>query len=350
MSNFLVDSDKKLQNLSLILQSSNEIGLDTEFIRESTYRPVLALIQISIEDGSIFLIDPLKIQEKEVLADILINPKILKIIHSAKQDIEALYSYTSLYPKNIFDTQIAANFFYEQSNASYSTLVKEICDTEIKSGSWRTDWLKRPLDEDKMKYAADDVKYLIEIKNILIKKLESLGRDQWFSEELSNELCKRNIILNPETAWEKINYPLYFEKPDLDILKEIACWREKLAINHNIPKRWLLSDNQIIKAIVSNEKKANEVISNMKHDIGKSEITLLLDILKKKRAVKNKNLVPNKEIETKCTNLLTSVSEQYHIDPTIIANRRDIETFCLLKKNTKFMKGWRYEIFGKLVQ
>jgi ribonuclease D len=128
MTNFLVDSDKKLSILSSKLHDITEIGLDTEFIRESTYRPILALIQISLPNGEIYLIDPQSINRRELIVDIINNNNLLKIIHSSKQDIEALYSYTETYPLNIFDTQIASNFLYEKSNVGYSSLVKTICN------------------------------------------------------------------------------------------------------------------------------------------------------------------------------------------------------------------------------
>ena len=147
MTNILIDSDKKLRNLLSKIEDCKEIGLDTEFIRESTYRPILALIQISLANEEIYLIDPQKIKDISGISKIISDPKIIKIIHSAKQDLEALYSHLGSFPKNVFDTQIAYNFLSEKSNIGYSALVKNICDVDIKEGSWRTDWLKRPLSE-----------------------------------------------------------------------------------------------------------------------------------------------------------------------------------------------------------
>ena len=195
MTNFLVDSDKKLKNLSFKLKNVTEIGLDTEFIRESTYRPILALVQISLPNEEIYLIDPLSINNKELIAQIMNNINLTKIIHSSKQDLEALYNYMGSYPRNIFDTQIANNFVSEKSNVGYSSLVKNLFNVEIKEGSWRTNWLERPLSEKKKEYAADDVKYLIDAKKILTERLSDLKRLSWFDEEQDSELKKSNIIL-----------------------------------------------------------------------------------------------------------------------------------------------------------
>jgi len=350
MTNFLVDSDKKLTNLSSKLKNVTEIGLDTEFIRESTYRPILALIQISLPDNDIYLIDPLSVNNKELIAEIMDNINLIKIIHSSKQDLEAIYNYLGSFPKNIFDTQIANNFIYEKSNVGYSSLVKSLFDIDIKEGSWRTNWLERPLSEKKKEYAADDVRYLIEAKKILIERLCNLERLSWFNEEQNNELKKSNIILDPKDAWEKINYPLYFETSEINILKSIACWREKLAIKYNVPKKWILSDSLLIKLITTNENKSQEIINNIRQKILAEEISEIKKIVLGGKKPKNKNLNPDKNVESKCYEVLLSIADKYHIDSTIIANKRDIEIFSTFNKNTRFMKGWRYQIFGKLVQ
>jgi len=350
MTNFLVDSDKKLTNLSSKLQDVSEIGLDTEFIRESTYRPILALIQISLPNKEIYLIDPLSIKKRDMIVQIMNNRNLTKIIHSSKQDLEALYNYMGNYPNNIFDTQIACNFISDKSNLGYSSLVKNLFDIEIKEGSWRTNWLERPLSNKKIDYAADDVRYLIEAKSILIKRLSALKRLSWFQEEQEHELKKSNIILNPEDAWEKINYPLYFDNNNIDTLKSIACWREKLSIKYDVPKKWIMSDSLVIKIMTANEKKSSDIIDNIRQNISNDEIKNLKNILSKRDKPKNKNLNPNKKVESKCYELLLSVASEYNIDSTIIANKRDVEIFSILNKKGRFMKGWRYQIFGKLVQ
>ena len=350
MTNILVDSDRKLINLSSRLEGIHEIGLDTEFIRESTYRPILALIQISLPSGEIYLIDPLCINDRTYISKILENPRIIKIIHSAKQDIEALYNYTKVYPKNLFDTQIASNFLSEKSNIGYSALINSFFDVDLKEGSWRTDWLARPLNKKKIDYASDDVRYLIRAKKILVNKLEELKRLSWFEEEQANELKKSNIILDPKTAWEKINYPLYFDSKELKLLKDLANWREILSMKYNIPKRWILSDSLLIKIMISSDKKSLEIISSIKQKLTDKESSDLKEMLSNRKKIKNKNIAPNKLLVTKCSELLLDVSNKFNIDSTVIANKRDLETFSIFNDKARFMKGWRYQIFGKLVQ
>ena len=350
MANFLVDSDKNLINLLSKIEEYTEIALDTEFIRESTYRPILALMQIALPNNEIYIIDPVKITKRDIINKFLTNPKIIKIIHSSKQDLEALYSYTQAFPVNIFDTQIAFNFLSEKSNVAYSALVKIVCDVDIKEGSWRTNWLKRPLSDEKLQYAADDVRYLIQIKNNLERHLNRTNRLSWFNEEQDNELKISNIIIDPENAWKKINYPLYFDSEDLKLLKKTACWREKLSIKYDVPKRWILSDSLLIKTLITNRNKTLEIINATKQKITDIEKDEFEKILSSKRKIKNKNLIPKKDLEKKCLEVLSYVSEEFKIDSTIIANKRDMEIFISSNDKARFMKGWRYQIFGKLVQ
>jgi ribonuclease D len=225
-----------------------------------------------------------------------------------------------------------------------------LCECDIKEGSWRTNWLERPLSTKKAEYAADDVRYLIEIKSLLIKRLKALDRFSWFEEEQLNELKKSNIIIEPNEAWKKINYPLHFSTQELALLKNIACWREELAIKYNIPKRWIFSDSSATKLMLKNEKKTMDVVNNIKQQLTDSEMSKLMKILSMKKVIKNKNLSPKKDIEKKCNELLGYVSDEFNIDSTIIATKRDLEIFTNTNSEARFMKGWRYQIFGKLVQ
>jgi len=180
--------------------------------------------------------------------------------------------------------------------------------------------------------------------------LIKLERVSWFNEEQERELEKSNIILNTKDAWEKINYPLYFTTDDLKILKDIACWREQLAIKYNVPKRWILSDSLVIKVMLANTKKTDDILYNIKQQLSDSEIQIIKNILKNKNHNKNKNITPNKDLENKYSEILNYVSDEFKIDSTIIANKRDLEFFSHFHDKARFMKGWRYKIFGKLVQ
>ena len=354
MPNFLVNTDTKLHNIIDDLQKSPIMGLDTEFIRESTYFPQLALLQLSDKNNT-YCIDILAITENNLISDLLVSKKIKKIIHASKQDLEVLNHYYGCYPQNIFDTQIAYNLLSPDISISYSNLVKKYINIELKEGSWRTDWLKRPISDDKIEYASNDVKYLIDLYEILNKELLDSNRIDWLDEEQSMELKKSNIVAQPESSWEKINLPSNITRTQLNYLKKISYWREDRAITNNIPKRWIFSDSELIKIVTSKPGRLSYILENLKHSMNVKDMNFIQSILKDKYIKPdsaNKNIDGNlyNERVNKCHQVLEKVALEYKLAPTLIANKRDIDAFARNKEYVKFLHGWRFKIFGKLLQ
>ena len=354
MPNFLVNTDTKLHNIIDDLQKSPVMGLDTEFIRESTYFPQLALLQLSDKTNT-YCIDILAITENNLISELLVSKKIKKIIHASKQDLEVLNHYYSCYPQNIFDTQIAYNLLTPDISISYSNLVKKYLNVELKEGSWRTDWLKRPISDDKIEYASNDVKYLIDLYEILNKELLDSDRIDWFDEEQSIELKKSNIITEPELSWRKINLPSNMTSTQLNYLKNISYWREDRAIRNNIPKRWIFSDSELIKIITSKPGRLPHVLENLKHSMSEKDMNFIKSILNDqyiKPSSVNQNIDGNlyNERVNKCHLVLEKIALEYKLAPTLIANKRDIDAFARNKEYVKFLHGWRFKIFGKLLQ
>ena len=354
MPNFLVNTDTKLQNIIDDLRKSSIIGLDTEFIRESTYYPQLALIQLS-DNINTYCIDVLAIENNNLIAELLYNKDIKKVIHASKQDLEVLNYYFKCYPQNIFDTQIAYNLLTSDISISYSNLVKKYLSVELKEGSWRTDWLKRPISEEKIIYAANDVKYLIKLYEILNTKLHEINRIDWFKEEQDIELKKSNIVIEPELSWQKINLPSNLTPIQLNYLKKLSRWREEKAISNNIPKRWIFNDSELIKIITSKPHRLSYILDNLKHQLNKDDVdfiklTLNDEYIKPDSVNKNIDGHLYNERVNKCQKILQEVAEQYDLDSTFIANKRDIDAFARNKDYVKFLHGWRFKIFGKLVQ
>jgi len=354
MPNFLINTDIKLQNIIKELKSSSAIGLDTEFIRESTYYPVLALLQLS-DNNHTYCIDILALHDKEPIIDLLRDKDIIKIIHSSKQDLEVLNHYFNCYPENIFDTQLADNFLNPAISISYSNLVKRHFSVLLKEGSWRTDWLKRPISDDKLEYAGNDVKYLIDLHKILKNELINLKRYDWFIEEQELELKKTNIVTDPGMAWKKINLPSKITETQLNHLKILSKWREEKAVKNDMPKRWIFSDSELIKITLSRSNKLTAILDNLKHQPSNEDIDYIISILELKydeAPVEFKNFDPsmyNKRVNI-CHQTLEVICEEYKVSSTLIANKRDIDLFARGKKDIRFLQGWRFKIFGKLVQ
>ena len=354
MPNFLINTEIKLQNIIKDLKSSSTIGLDTEFIRESTYYPILALLQLSDENNT-YCIDILALEDKLPIIDLLKDRNIVKIIHSSKQDLEVLNKYYDCYPENIFDTQLADNFLNPTISISYSNLVKKHFNVLLKEGSWRTDWLKRPISDDKLEYAGNDVKYLIKLREILKSELINLKRYDWFLEEQDLELKKSNVVTDPNIAWEKVNLPSKITETQLNHLKILSKWREDKAIQNDMPKRWIFSDSELIKITLARSNKLMHILDNLKHQPNEEDISYILSVLKLKyneAPIEFKNFDPsayNKRVNI-CHQTLEVVCDEYKVAPSLIANKRDIDLFARGNKDIRFLQGWRFKIFGKLVQ
>ena len=354
MPNFLINTDIKLQNIITNLKDSSVIGLDTEFIRESTYYPQLALLQLS-DNSNNYCIDILGIQDNKPVIDLLANEEIIKVIHSSKQDLEVLYHYFSCYPKNLFDTQIAYNLLSPEISISYSNLVKKYCNIELKEGSWRTDWLKRPLSDEKIEYAANDVKYLIKLYEILKSELIKNDRLEWFTEEQTMDLNMANIITDPAVSWKKINLPSNLLNNQLYNIKILSKWREQKAIDNNLPKRWIFSDSELIKIVTSKPDKLDYVLKNIKYSPNMEDENFIKSIIGLKYDGKT---MPKKSIDpslynsraSKCQKTLEEVCLKYNIASSLIANKRELDSYARGNANVKFLSGWRFKIFGKLVQ
>ena len=354
MPNFLINTDIKLKNIVKDLSSSSYIGVDTEFIRESTYYPKLALLQLSDENNT-YCIDILQIQDMEILKTLWVNNSIKKIFHSAKQDLEVINHYFNCHPNNVFDTQIAYNLLSIDVNISYSNLVKKYFDITLKDGSWRTDWLKRPLSKEKIEYAANDVKYLLGLYQFLKQELVDAHRYSWLEEEINADLAKDNIVTIPSTSWKKINLPSNTSTFHLKNIKTLSKWREEKAIINNIPKSWIFNDRELIKIATAKKNKLDYVLSSLKHEISSKDISYIKDICKndienKKLSSREFNASIYNNIINKCHEVLQNTCEKHQIASTLIANKRDIDLFARGKKDVKFLCGWRFKIFGKLVQ
>ena len=223
------------------------VAIDTEFIRERTYYPQLALVQICIND-EIALIDPAIPEIAKLLQPLLSNPSILKIMHSSSEDLQAFKAGCDVVPTPIFDTQVAASICGLGSSLSYLKIVEQICGVTLSKGETRSDWLKRPLTESQMHYAADDVRYLLPIYHHLNEALEHLGRTQWLISD-----CKFAVEsaqhdspdLNPHLSM-RANQGLNQEAQIR--LRRILRWRDQRAIEKDKPKRWII-DNDVATAL-----------------------------------------------------------------------------------------------------
>ena len=226
------------------------ITLDTEFIREKTYWPVLCLIQIASK-GEAYCIDPLADGiDLTPLFDLLQNENVVKVFHAARQDLEIFYHLTGQIPTPLFDTQVAAMVCGFGESVSYQQLVQELTNTAIDKSMRYTDWSKRPLTESQISYALHDVTHLINVYEKLQDKLAQNNRIEWLTEEMSVLTSPHTYDIGDDTAWTKVK--CHFSSPrQMHVFAKICAWREKTAKLKNRPRRHIMKDDMVQELAVA---------------------------------------------------------------------------------------------------
>ena len=242
MSYIWCDSATALGEWTARLPSGVPLYLDTEFMRERTYYPRLALVQV--HDGeAIRLIDTTRIAARDLAPALADRPLVM---HACSEDLEALAAFTGAYPARVEDTQIAAALIGEDMQLSYQRLVESRLGVSLPKGATRTDWLKRPLSEEQLHYAVDDVRYLPELTDGLRQALARLGREDWWREEcerLREDAIKR---AEPGDAWRQVKGAGTLRGQELALLEAFAQWREDTARERDLPKGFVVRDNTLL--------------------------------------------------------------------------------------------------------
>ena len=227
------------------------VAIDTEFERKHTYRPILSIVQVRFENEEPIIYDVYKKKNEQLvdLLEILSNDDIIKVIHCARQDVEAIYYRFHIPIQNIFDTQIACKYLMKTKNEiSYAKAVECICGKQIiKEKTLQTsNWLKRPLTEEQIKYAKQDVEYLHEIYNITYNALKNdKTMFKNFKQECSFLEDEKLYSFNPQLFWQKIRHK-FINNPNYSLIKELFILREKLAFKVNIPREFAIKSYDLI--------------------------------------------------------------------------------------------------------
>ncbi len=357
----IITDQEELTKLCKKLSAFPFITIDTEFLREKTYYPKLCLVQVSDPSGNAAAIDPIDGQlDLTPLFDLFLNPKVLKVIHSGRQDLEIFYNLTGKVVTPFFDTQIAAMVCGYGDSIGYESLVRGLTGHSLDKSVQFTDWSKRPLSKRQIDYALGDVIYLAEIYQKLLKELEKSGRTEWVFEEegvLANPATYSN---EPEQAWERIK--LRSPKPKmLAILKELAAWREKRAQDKNLPRSWVMRDETLadmaaqMPESVDQLKKIRGVTPDMAGGhIGKTLLELVAKAAASDKAAwpkvpERKAFSPQATATIDILKMLLKIqAAENGVAAKLIADQDDIERMASENSPDVLpLKGWRYEVFGR---
>ena len=335
------------------------LAIDTEFIRENTYYPVLCLIQIASDTFSA-IIDPLSEIDMEPIWELLSNEKILKVFHAGRQDLEIFFNLTGKIPKPIYDTQIAAMFCGLGDQVSYDRLVNKFLGLTLSKESQFSNWLQRPLTKNQLQYALSDVKYLIKIFPLIKKIIRETNRVDWVEKELQYLTSKKIYDINPKEVWKKIK----IKNPNrevLNILKYLAEWREIECKKRDLPKNRLIRDEILVNI---SQLKPSDILSLKKiRGIPKilcdNDLNNILKIIKISQKIetdkwpvtpKHKKLNVNKGSLELLKLLLSYCSQKSGLAEKLITDSDELRLILDgQKEGLEVFRGWRNEIFGKFV-
>jgi len=236
---FVENSDSLVSEL----QQQEQIGVDTEFMRERTYFAQLCLTQISTPD-EIWCVDPLSDHPQDAFWKEMLTHD--WVVHSARQDIEVIYQLAGAMPESIFDTQVAAGLLGFPAQVGYAGLVKELFDVEIHKSHTRADWTKRPLRKEYLEYAAEDVEYLLPACEILTQRLEEKGRLAWAREDSQWLLDPALYDISDSQAIDRLKGARNFRGQRRAAAMRLAAWREAEAVKRDRPRQWIMRDNVLL--------------------------------------------------------------------------------------------------------
>ena len=234
----IVANDAEFAQVIGLLRDQPSYALDTEFHRERTYFPKLALVQIAWP-GDLVLVDPLSVDMRP-FAEILESDSVA-VLHAADQDLEILELVCGTVPKVLFDTQVAAGFL-GLSTPSLTTIYERFVDFRVGKGDRLTDWLQRPLTDGQLVYAANDVARLLEVRDRIVEQLEARGRLSWALDECEIQRVRLRGQRNPDEAWRRIKEARQLRGSARTVARSLAAWRERRAASLDIPVRYVLSD------------------------------------------------------------------------------------------------------------
>ncbi len=242
----LIRSSSELLALTTELKSLGSFALDTEFIREKTYRPQLCLVQIATREKAV-LVDPLLVEDLSPLTELIFDPEVEKIVHAGEQDMEIFFSMGKRIPRSVFDTQVAAALSGRGESISYARLVEEMLGVKLSKVETFTDWARRPLTPQQLEYALDDVRYLYPASEALRKDLESLGRLDWLGDELKFYEELTLYEKDPGRLYLRIRAASKLDPRELAVLRELAAWREEEAQRMDWPRGRILLDEVLVE-------------------------------------------------------------------------------------------------------
>lgn len=330
------------------------IGIDTEFVRERTWRANLGLVQLS--DGKkVWLVDPLKTGPLDPLSSLFENQAIIKILHAPSEDLDVLLYTTGAVPDPLFDTQIACAMLGQSLQMGYHTTVEWLLNITIDKDQTRSNWCKRPLLAAQIRYAALDVCLLPMMHRQLREKLKELNRESWLAEDCARLLSRAETPADPEQSWKRLNGNARLDGTSLAILKTLATWRDQEAERQNLARAFVIKD-QALMTIANKKPGSLSALSglgvwhpNAVQRHGPTLIGYIDEILQQGLSATPPDVLKpeHRKLMNDMRKLVQQKATELSVDPALLASRRELEGLILLAADEPIPErflGWRKDI------
>ena len=356
----LITSTEELEAACRRLARCPFVTVDTEFLRETTFWPILCVVQLASDDEALAIDALAGGLNLQPLLELMANEDVVKVFHAARQDLEIFWKLAGVLPTPLFDTQVAAMVCGFGEQASYSELAQSICGVTIDKSSRFTDWARRPLAEAQIEYAIGDVTHLREIYRSLSKRIKADGRQSWLDDEMNVLASPATYEQHPERAWER--FKSRARKPrDLAVLIELAAWRESEAQARDVPRARVLRDDVLVELSIMAPRSV-EALGNLRmFPRGMERSRAGAEILEaiERGLVRDPKTLPKIQRERRnganvgptvelLKVLLKQVSDDSGVAAKLIATVDELEALASDDKaDVATLGGWRRKLFGE---
>lgn len=351
-----IDDAAHLADLAAELAGCGEIRLDTEFLRESTFFPQLCVVQIGA-GRRIWCIDAIACPNLGALTTALTGSAWPKVIHAARQDLEAIHLHSGLILGPVFDTQVAAGCIGMKPQIGYAELAQVVVGVTVPKGQTRTDWSRRPLTAAQLTYAAEDVLYLGEIAAHLGERLEALGRTAWAREDCQAMSDPALYAPDPARAGERLKGLAQLAPVPRQRARELAAWREREARSRDLPRSWIMADAALLEAAQVNPRDAGALraLLRLPDDFPAALAGGAIEALQagsreapadNEPARDGRLTAEQKALVEKLARIVDARAAALAINAEVLAPRGELKSMALGNQATGCTVGWRREVIG----
>ena len=356
----LITTEVELEQVAARLLQVDAVAVDTEFFWERTFYPILGLVQLATRDHACWLVDTVRIPDIRALGPVLASPAITKVLHDAPQDLGILARATGASPRQIFDTRLAAGFANFDSTCSLQNLLRQVLGIDLAKAETRSDWLRRPLSANQLRYAADDVRHLIPLREELLGRCASESVREWLREDLAR--LDDPVLYqdrDPRLMYLRVKGGSSLLARQLAILRELAAWREIEARQRDWPRGHVLTDAVLVAVacLVPADRQSLAGVPDLPHNLPEAVCVDLLATVARGLSVPAAECPQPVFAESSARRMRNPPSDRLlahiraecqrqRIDPALVASRADVDTYiCQLAGGTVAnhlrVQGWR---------